>query len=580
MRNIEKLILEKKIRQYKKNPFSIVKDGLMKIKPKTGGIINLVPNNIQLELLNYIESRWNHDKPIMINVLKARQFGISTLISAIFASIIATMNGINGLVITDRIEGSQYMLDMYKLFYRELNATTKGRLVPTLARDNINGIMFKEGMSRVLIDTASNVSAGRKYTLYLLHCSEVCFWPINPQEIMIGLMQAMPNTRCLIINETTANGVGDYFYNEFKRGMEGSSDWVSLFFGWHEYPGYEKDYVEEDKKLLLNTLSEEEDKLIYKFKDENKFCEDTIIRKLIWRRWCIKNKCQGDINFFHQEYPTTWEEAFLVSGRSRFSTKALLHMQDECVEPIKTGCFTSNGFEELPKGMIKIYREPDPIYGKYVVGIDPATGKLVAKIGGRADPDNHSLHVLDSKTEDVVATMASICDPDVFAEQALKLAKYYNTAFVGIENNIGQAMLAYFKRMNYWNLYQNVIYDEQLDRELKVLGWNTNIKTKRLMIDELAIYIRERLGKINDRLTIAELFTFIIKDDGKVEAQDGCHDDRVISLAIAIQMLKHQKYMEELLTPTAPIGSWEYELDIMLNDAARQDRINKEAFAV
>lgn len=564
MGKLQNLLLERRLRQYKANPFDLVRSGLMKIKTKNDGIVYLTPNRIQLKLLKYIEERWfKYNLPILINILKARQEGITTIVSALFTVLTAALEGINSIIISDKLEGSQYIVDMYKLYYKELRKENT-RLMSDTHRDNVNGLLFKNTLSRVLIDTASNVSAGRKYTFNLVHNSEVCFWPINPKELMIGLMQAMPDTRCLCINETTANGVGDYFYNEFKKGMEGDSDWVSMFFSWHEFDNYEKDYLPEEKEELLRTLDEEEKTLISSFQHEFKYHEDSIVRKLIWRRWCIKNKCQGDLDYFHQEYPATWEEAFLVSGRARFSTKSLLSLEEECIDPIKRGFYNSkHEWEDNPKGYIRIYRDKEPLC-RYVAGIDTAEGRLVAKVGGRPDTDNNSVHILESTTQDVVATITMQGDPDLFAEQAYLLSKHYNDAFIGIENNKGQAVISYFKRMDYWNLYQNVVYDEQLEREQKVIGWNTNQKTRRLMIDELAIYVREKLGKIYDKFTIHELFTFIIKDDGKVEAQDGCHDDRVFSLGIAVQMLKHQGYMEEMLKPAAPVGSWQWEYDDLL----------------
>lgn len=566
------LLIEKRLRKYKKNPFAIIRDGLMKIKTKNDGIIYFKPNNIQLEILDYIEAQWAYNKPILLNILKARQFGITTLISLLYTILTDHLEGVNSIVISDKLEGSQYIVDMYKLAYKELRRMNS-RLINGTKRDNVNGLEFKNSLSRVLIDTASNVSAGRKYTLNLVHNSEQAFWPINPQELMLGLLQAIPDTRCIVINETTANGVGDYFYNEFVKGIEGKSDWHSMFFGFQEYSGYELDYTKEEKEYLIRTLDKEEKELIEFFKKKYKFSENTIIRKLIWRRWCIKNKCQGDVEFFHQEYPSTWEEAFLVSGRPRFNAKILHGLKTKCIDPIKQGEYNIKQiWEENPAGSIKIYELSDP-KKKYVIGIDPAQGELIARIGGRDELDSHSAHVLDSETQNVVAVINSKEDVDLFSYQAWLLAKEYNTAFVGIENNKGPAVISFFKRMNYWNLYQSIAYDKYQEIESMVIGWNNDVKRRRLMIDELAIYVRECNGFIPDLLTIQELITFIINDDGKPEAQKGCHDDRVLSLGIAVQMLKHQGYMEDLLKPDKPpYGSYQQAKDelIALEQTSRE----------
>ena len=57
------------------------------------------------------------------------------------------------------------------------------------------------------------------------------------------------------------------------------------------------------------------------------------------------------------------------------------------------------------------------------------------------------------------------------------------------------------------------------------------------MIDDLAALIRE--GFIcPSKETIKELMSFVVKADGKAEAEEDCFDDRVISAAIAVQLHK------------------------------------------
>jgi hypothetical protein len=78
--------------------------------------------------------------------------------------------------------------------------------------------------------------------------------------------------------------------------------------------------------------------------------------------------------------------------------------------------------------------------------------------------------------------------------------------------------------------------DERGQRQKKRLGFNTNIKTRKLILDLLRRLIRERQIEIFSKTTVDELQTFVINKDGKETAQHGCHDDRVMSLAIAAYM--------------------------------------------
>jgi hypothetical protein len=81
------------------------------------------------------------------------------------------------------------------------------------------------------------------------------------------------------------------------------------------------------------------------------------------------------------------------------------------------------------------------------------------------------------------------------------------------------------------------------------------------MIDELSAALRDSSVEVYDRLTIAELRTFVRKENGKMAGSP--HDDRVISLAIAVQMLKYvwlPEYREDLAPPTNSLLWWEQHM--------------------
>ena len=106
------------------------------------------------------------------------------------------------------------------------------------------------------------------------------------------------------------------------------------------------------------------------------------------------------------------------------------------------------------------------------------------------------------------------------------------------------------KREEYWNLYFAKSYDKIADKISQKLGWTTSARTKPLMIDKLAEFVREMFLGIYSDLIISEMFTYIIDDDGKTNAQSGCFDDTVMATAILLQLmlegrgsLTHQKYL-------------------------------------
>ncbi|ELT92267.1 hypothetical protein CAPTEDRAFT_111675 [Capitella teleta] len=118
------------------------------------------------------------------------------------------------------------------------------------------------------------------------------------------------------------------------------------------------------------------------------------------------------------------------------------------------------------------------------------------------------------------------------------LGRYYHNALIGVErNNHGLTTLTKLKDLKYPNLYMETTVDQRSQKRTKRLGWQTTIKSKPLMIDHLAALLRDGESGICNRDTVAECQTYVIEDNGATNAQEGCFDDRVISYAIAQQMV-------------------------------------------
>ena len=249
-----------------------------------------------------------------------------------------------------------------------------------------------------------------------------------------------------------------------------------------------------------------------------------------WRNYTIANKCQGDVELFMQEYPSTPEEAFIASGRPVFNTASVRKYMNH-TENGTCGYLKEEGYDvkflEDEKGYVEIW-QPPKVGEFYVIGADVAEGKI--------EGDYSVAQVLDSNCN-VVAMWYGHIDPDLFGYELVKLARYYNDAYLGVEaNNHGLTTLKSIQRYDYWNLYFAKIYDRFTDSITKKLGWQTTSKTKPMMIDKLAEFVRDFHIGIKSKTTVQELLTYIIEENGSTNAQQGCHDDTVMSLAIALQI--------------------------------------------
>jgi hypothetical protein len=503
---------------------------MLKIRTKEGQLKNFSLNTMQYKIDATIERLKAEGKPVRIIILKYRQGGASTYTEGrIFHA--TSMNHLtNSLIVAHEDDASTNLFNMSKLFYDELPVELK----PMKKSSNAKEVVFENptmdaeekrvnpGLrSRIKIASANNLGAGRSSTIHNLHASEVAFWR-DAKTLMLGLMQAVPNTpNTMVVLESTANGLGDYFYDEWQRAKNGESDFVALFFAWFEEPAYEMDIPHD----FVPTDDERE--LMHRY-------PDITHRKLVWRRWCVKNNCGGDPELFKQEYPSDDMEAFLVSGRPRFDISVLREYLDQCVDG-KRGYLDRVGssikFIPDPKGYLEVWSYPK---GDHYIGADVAKGLVTGDAS--AAPvwdDNYNINAL----------WHGRIDPDLFADQLEMLGTWYSDALIAVEeNNHGLTVLNKLKN-NYSNLYHRTSHNKLTDESKKELGWYTSEQTKKLAIDNLARLIREKKLGIKSRRFIQECMTYVIDDDGKTNAQNGSHDDVVMSAAIILYV------MEQYATP-------------------------------
>ena len=172
----------------------------------------------------------------------------------------------------------------------------------------------------------------------------------------------------------------------------------------------------------------------------------------------------------------------------------------------------------------------DKFYG---IGADVAEGLI--------DGD-YSVGLVGDDNFDICASWYGHIDPDLFGEELVKLGVFYNQAYLGIEaNNHGLTTIKAVQRLEYWNLFFTKTYDKISETLTQKVGWYTTNRTKPLMINKLAEFIREKYIGIPWITLVNECLTYIIEDNGSTNAQEGCHDDTVMACAILLQVLLEGK---------------------------------------
>lgn len=419
--------------------------------------------------------------------------------------------------------------------------------------------------SKIAIETANDTNAGRGSTLQMVHASEVAFWE-KPEETWISLQQAVTDYESEVIIESTANGIGNFFHRQWKMAVEGNSDFIPIFLPWWIDPLYAKPVDKQDIEEINDTLTDDEKAWMTEgFEYEGKLHKLTY-NQLAWRRDTIRNKMGGKEDLFRQEYPATANEAFLVSGNSFFDEDVLLKYHYSARPHKERLNLIKINQALIPKharyGYVRVWLRPgeklnandrDPVY---VIGADTASGRMVAAQEfsmddperERGGSDFSCADVFDVANRRQVAQIHARLAPEIFAQQLYCLGFWYSQldahgfgtpALIAVENNHdsgGTVLVKLQQDLKYPKLYKSKRYNRRVNRHTEVLGWRTTVETRPVMLDRLSEAVRQESIQIPCEETIAEMMSFVRADDGKPQAQEGAHDDRVISLAIALEV--------------------------------------------
>lgn len=177
---------------------------------------------------------------------------------------------------------------------------------------------------------------------------------------------------------------------------------------------------------------------------------------------------------------------------------------------------------EMDTGPIQVYQEPAP-GGAYVIGADTAGEGSDFNVG----------QVIDHITGQQVCTIRGQMDEDLFAKQLYCLGKHYHTALVSVEANFSSYPIRELERLRYPRQYVRQAEDSFTHRIRQSYGFKTSSVTRPLVIAGLVEVVREHPEWLNDRDTLNEMLTFVRNENGRPEAQEGAHDDCVMSLGIA-----------------------------------------------
>lgn len=434
------------------------------------------------------EALMNWEKNRYSLTLKARQIGWTTLVAG-YQFWKAYFNDDQNIIDISRTEREAVLLlKKTKFGYKNLPKWLLDR-GPQSMVEHQQKMVFSNGSQITSMPSASDPARGESATLIIV--DEWAFLP-NPEDAWASI-EPVADVGGRIIGLSTANGSGNFFHKLWVGAETRTNQFAPMFYPWSANEDRDKDWYENKKRSMSS--------------------------------WQLA-----------QEYPSNPEEAFIKSGRTVFDVDDLREkiIPEEGVvgtlierSSIRDFAFVPNHNKDA-LDPITVWEFPSP-EGHYVVGADVAEGLDWG--------DYSSAHVINVATGLVVATWHGHIPADLFGEELFKLATWYNNALLGIEsNNHGLTTITAVRRLGYKRLFRRRrVNSTKGNTPMTEFGWNTNRSTKPLMIDELGRVIREEELEIRCPATLGELITYVRDEKGAMSGSP--HDDRVMSLAIANQMV-------------------------------------------
>lgn len=607
----------------------------VRVKRKGGGEdCPLVLNYAQRMFANKLEEMREAGRPIRIVLLKTRQWGGSTLSQIYMAWMqLVHKRGLNSLIIAHQGTASDEIKDMFDKMMETypdsiLNANFEeyasgGKCADSTKNGKIDAKkMVPVGKSRSIfrvparncklkIGTAERPDSCRGGDYNLVHLSEVGLWKRTkgkrPEDIVRSACAGVAfNPDTMIVYESTANGVGNFFHREYVDARDNPrSQFRSLFVGWHHVEADTLPFASEKDRRDFATW-------IYANKEQSSApSQREESGRYLWKLWRQGATLEG-INWYvterakHMEHgqmaaecPSDDVEAFVNSGTAVFDIYQVEDLRPDCTPPTMIGDVCGDAqrgthalenlrFQPDRQGTLGIWKLPadgpatvaklkimgavdancrsKTAYGRYLTVVD---------IGGRSAKSDWSVIAVFDRIEmacggkpEIVAQWYGHIDMDLLAWKAAQIAAFYDNSLLVIESNtlethdasrIVDGDQSQFVLNQLRSAYPNLYARRQSEEDIRLkaprkYGFHTNISTKPMVVSALVQAVREHLYVERDERCLNELLTYERRQNGSFGAIEGAHDDLLMTRAIGL----HVCFREMEIPCAAPdFGSFE-----------------------
>jgi len=471
---------------------------------RTGRIVRLVPNSIQLALVRGAAAT--------NVVLKARKPGVSTLIDGLFLHEAIFRPNVRCVIVSHDKKHTSGFIDRLKFAIAQLPDWIR----PALRYASRSELEFRDNGSKISALTSGNVRIGRGSDIDRLHLSEGAFYN-DLHSILTGAGEAM-RPGGVVWWESTPNGINE-FRELYVDARDGRSRAKAHFFPWFTNLNNALALPSDD---FESSLSKEEREFMH--------AHSLTLMQMAWRR----DKMRTLKETFIQEHPEDDETCFISSGTPKFDVRhwrSLLAAIETDVTPIPFGEL-GEAFDGLDDGNLTVWEAP--IEGeRYVVGGDVSEGLP------KGDYSHLGvLKVTDLGRREQVAEWHGLVAPGDFGIRAAAVANVYNRALLGIErNNHGHAALFAAQRVaGYYPMYRHREFDQRGRSAQGKLGFPTTTGTRLSLLDNLERHVKGGEHIVRSAKLCREAMSFQAGDEDLRDdhpRRSVVHDDTVFGWGIA-----------------------------------------------
>jgi hypothetical protein len=410
------------------------------------------------------------DNPYSI-VLKSRQLGISTLVGGYALWLMLFHKDKNVLCIATKQETAKNMVTKVKFMYENLPSWLR------ISADEKNKLTLRLSNGSQIKAVSAASDAGRSEAVSMLIIDEAAFIE-GIDEIWASAQQTLATGGGAIVL-STPYGVGNWFHKTWVRAEASENDFLPIKLPWWVHPERDETWRKRQDELLGDP-------------------------KL------AAQECDCDFN---------------TSGDTVFHSEWIEFISQTTIqEPVERRGADKN---------LWVW-EPADYSRNYMIVADVARGD---------GKDFSAFHVIDIESNTQVAEFRGQLPPKEFGYFLTGIATEYNNALLVIENSsIGWSAIDSVIERGYRNLYYSVkstdhnyesYFNKYESSTNSTPGFNTNLKTRPLIINKFREYIGENAVTIRSKRLLEEMKVFMWKN-GRPEAQNGYNDDLIMAFSIGM----------------------------------------------